>query len=367
VTSSDPIGVGIIGLSASRGWAATAHLPALRSVEGFEVVALSASSAESARAAGEAHGVDLAFGDHRELVARPEVDLVVVTVRVPTHLELVGAAIEAGKDVLCEWPLGLDVAEAEQMRDAAAAAGVRGFVGLQARSLPLIRFLADYIAAGEIGEVLSTTMVGSGDRWGATVPPEVLYLLDRDCGATMLTIPIGHTLEAVFHCLGEPAELSAVTAVRRPEVTVAGSEECLPMSAEDQVAIAGRLESGAVLSVHYRGGRSAGTNFLWEIEGTAGTLVLRGGSGHLQYGKVELSVGPAGGGELRPLAVPASYEAPGPDRESLPYAVGQAYARLRGDLTEGTETVPTFADAVVRHRTLEAIEASAAERQPVNP
>src|SRR6201994_11809 len=157
MAAEKPIGVGIIGLSAERGWAATAHLPALREVGGFEVVALSASSEESARAAADAHGVERAFGDHRPRVELPEVDLVVVTVRVPTHLELVGAAIAAGKDVFCEWPLALDLAEAEAMRDAAAAAHVRGFVGLQARSLPLLRFLPDYIAAGEIGEGLSPT------------------------------------------------------------------------------------------------------------------------------------------------------------------------------------------------------------------
>jgi predicted dehydrogenase len=359
VSDAKPTGVGIIGLSASRGWAATAHLPALRSLDGFDAVAFSSSSEESARAARDAHGIELGFGDHREMVVRPEVDLVVVTVRVPAHLELVSAAIDAGKDVFCEWPLALDLDEAERMRDAAAAAGVRAFVGLQARSLPSLRFLADYVAAGEIGEVLSTTVVGSGDRWGAEVPADVAYLIDRGSGATMLTIPVGHSLDGIFSVLGEPAELSAVTAVRRPTVALAGSNERVPMTAEDQVAIVGRLQSGAVLSLHYRGGRSPGTNFLWEIEGTEGTVVLEGGSGHLQYGKVALSVGPVGGGERRPLEVPDGYEAPGPERGTLPYAVGQAYARMREALAGGDPGVPTFADAVVRHRTLAAIESSA--------
>ena len=93
---SERIGVGIVGLSAKRGWAATAHLPALRAIDGFEVVALSASSEESAAASAAKHEVPLSFGDSREMVARPEVDLVVVTVIVPAHLELVSAAIEAG-------------------------------------------------------------------------------------------------------------------------------------------------------------------------------------------------------------------------------------------------------------------------------
>lgn len=353
------IRVGIIGLSAKRGWASTAHLPALREVGGFEVVALSASSKESAAAAGAAHGVDLAFGDHRELVERPEVDLILVTVKVPTHLELVGAAVAAGKDVFCEWPLGLNLAEAEKMRDAAAAAGVRAFVGLQARSLPLVRYVADLIAGGEIGEVLSSTLVGSGDRWGPSVPPEVLYLIERDCGATMLTIPVAHTLDGVFRCLGEPTELSAVTATRRPTVAVDGRQERARMTAEDQIAIAARLGDGIVFSAHYRGGRSPGTNFLWEIEGSERTLVLEGRSGHLQYGMVDLRIGPVGGGELEPLEIPAEYEAAGPERGTLPYAVGQAYARLREDLSEGTDSAPTFDDAVIRHGTVAAIESAA--------
>lgn len=359
----EPIRVGIVGLSAKRGWAATAHLPALRALEGFEVVALSASSEDSAAASAQKHGVGLAFGDSVEMVSSPEVDLVVVTVIVPAHLELVTAALEAGKHVHCEWPLGLDLAEAEKMRDLAAAQGVHATVGLQARSLPIVRFLADYVAAGEIGEVLSTTVLGSGDRWGPTVPGEVLYLVDRANGATMLTIPFGHTLEAVCHCLGELTEVSALLATRRPEVEVVPGGDRVAMTAEDQIAVAARLQGGAVASLHYRGGRSPATNFRWEIEGSEATIVLTGQSGHLQYGKVEASLGAAGGEELKPLPLPDGYavEIRGIDPGSLPYAVGQAYARLERDLREGTAAVPTFADGVRRHRSLAAIETAAAE------
>jgi predicted dehydrogenase len=360
VSTAAGIGVGIVGLSAKRGWAKTAHLPALRALEGFEVVALSASSEDSAAAAGEAHGVGLTFGDTVEMVARPEVDLVVVTVIVPAHLAAVSAALEAGKDVHCEWPLGVDHAEAARMHELATATGARGTVGLQARSLPVIRFLADYVAAGELGEVLSTTVVGSGERWGSTVPDSVLYLIDRDNGATMLTIPFGHTLDAVCHCLGELSEVAAVTATRRPLVTIEpGSGEQVPMTAEDQVAVSGLLQNGAVASLHYRGGRSPGTNFLWEIEGSRQTVVLTGRTGHLQYGRVELAVGDVGGESLRPLPLPNGYaqEIPGVEPQSLPYAVAQAYARLRDE----PETVPTFADAVIRHHSLAAIQAAALE------
>ena len=94
---SRSIGVGLIGLSATGGWAGRAHVPALRALDGYELRALAASTQETAAAAARAHDVPLAFGTPGELVVCDEVDLVVVTVRVPKHAELVRAAIDAGK------------------------------------------------------------------------------------------------------------------------------------------------------------------------------------------------------------------------------------------------------------------------------
>ena len=69
------LGVGIVGVSPVRGWAATAHIPALRALPDYEIRALSAHSAESARAAGEVFGVDAVFSDHEQLVTRPDIDV----------------------------------------------------------------------------------------------------------------------------------------------------------------------------------------------------------------------------------------------------------------------------------------------------
>jgi predicted dehydrogenase len=57
---------------------------------------------------------------------------------------------------------------------------------------------------------------------------------------------------------------------------------------DDRIAVTGILESGAVAAVHYRGGVSRSTNFLWEINGTEGDLLVTGGSGHLQFGQVTI-------------------------------------------------------------------------------
>src|SRR5207248_9126039 len=69
------LGVGIIGVSPMRGWAATAHIPALRALPNYEIRALSAHSPESARAAGEAFGVRKVFSDHEQLVSQPDIDV----------------------------------------------------------------------------------------------------------------------------------------------------------------------------------------------------------------------------------------------------------------------------------------------------
>ncbi|MFE2516682.1 Gfo/Idh/MocA family oxidoreductase [Streptomyces mirabilis] len=77
MTSTSPhrelIRVGVVGLSASGGWAATAHVPALAGLDGYELRALSAGSAESARAAGEKYAVPLAFASAEELARSDEV------------------------------------------------------------------------------------------------------------------------------------------------------------------------------------------------------------------------------------------------------------------------------------------------------
>src|SRR5437588_11607723 len=93
------LGVGIIGVNPAWGWAATAHIPALRALPNYEIRALSARSAESARALGLAFGVTAVFSDHQELVTQPDIDVVAVTVKVPHHRELVSAALAGGKAV----------------------------------------------------------------------------------------------------------------------------------------------------------------------------------------------------------------------------------------------------------------------------
>src|SRR4051812_35888645 len=100
-------GVGIVGLQPGRSWAAVAHIPALRMLaDEFEILGVANSSKASSQAAAEACGIPHAFADLDEMVASPEIGLVAVTVKVPAHWDLVRTALNAGKHVFCEWPLG---------------------------------------------------------------------------------------------------------------------------------------------------------------------------------------------------------------------------------------------------------------------
>ncbi|QSE92074.1 Gfo/Idh/MocA family oxidoreductase [Rhodococcus pseudokoreensis] len=358
ISDRGSLGVGIVGLSASGGWAANAHVPALSRLPGYELRGLASSSAATAKAAGDKFGVALAFDDVQRLAECEEIDLIVVTVKVPEHRDLVMTALGAGKAVLCEWPLGNGLGETEQLADAARSRGLPGFVGLQARSAPTIRYMRDLVADGFVGEVLSTSVIGSGGSWGASIDARNAYTLDRDNGATMLTIPFGHTVDALTMVLGEFADLSVTTAIRRQQVTNGDSGTTLPMTAEDQIAVTGALDSGAVASMHFRGGMSAGTNLLWEINGTAGDLVLTGNSGHLQLADVELR-GARSGDALAAMTPPRRYElAPSDQFGDAPraYNIANAYAQIRDDLLTGTAVAPTFEHAVRRHRLLDRIQ-----------
>jgi predicted dehydrogenase len=339
----------------------------LNALPNYEIRALSAHSAESARAAREVFGVGHVFSDHEELVAQPDVDVVAVTVKVPHHRELVSAALAAGKAVYCEWPLGRDLDEAQAMATLAIEQGVRTVVGLQGRQAPAIEFVQALLRDGYVGEVLSTTMVGLSVPGDTVVQPNA-YMLDETNGANLLTIAVGHSLDTLNYLLGEFAELSAVSDLRRPLIRIEETGEQIVKTAADQIAVVGTLTSGVTAGVHIREAAAGGTGFLWEINGTEGTLRITA-DGPLP-GIFPLTVaGAHGRNEPAELAVPAALAQKWPALTSLQGApafnVGRTYAAFAADIDDGTHTAPDFADAVRRHQLIAAIQRSAASGERV--
>jgi predicted dehydrogenase len=361
------LGVGIIGVSPVRGWAATAHIPALQTLPNYEIRAISAHSEESARAAGDVFGVTAAFSDHEQLITQSDIDVVAVTVKAPLHRELVSAALAAGKAVYCEWPLGRDLDDARAMAALAAEQEVRTVVGLQARQAPAVGFVRELLNDGYVGEVLSTTMVGLSVP-GGVVGRANAYMLDEMNGANVLTIAVGHSLDLLNYVLGEFADLSAVSDLRRPLITIEETGEQIVKTAPDQIALIGTLMSGATASVHVREAVSGGTGFLWEINGTDGTLRITADEAQPQI--FPLTVARARGrDEPAELAVPPASTQRWPallGLEGTPaFNVGRAYAAFAEDIDDGTHTVPDFTDALRRHELIDAIGTSAASGERV--
>jgi predicted dehydrogenase len=112
------------------------------------------------------------------------------------------AALNAGKHLFCEWPLAATTEQAQQLRDLAARKGVRYIVGLQARGARAINRARDLIAEGYVGKVLSCTMIVTTPGWGTDFTLSRAYLADRSTGATLMTIPRGHSIDALCFALG---------------------------------------------------------------------------------------------------------------------------------------------------------------------
>jgi predicted dehydrogenase len=139
-------------------------------------------------------------------------------------------------------------------------------------------------------------------------------------------------------------------------------------TAPDQIALIGTLGSGATASVHVREAVAGGTGFMWEINGSQGTLRITADAAYPEIFPLTLA-GARGRNELVGLSIPASLTEKWPTLaglEGLPaYNVGRAYAAFAADIDAGTRSVPDFAEAVRRRDLIAAIERSAASGERV--
>src|SRR5262249_22099413 len=205
----------------------------LRALPRFEITAVCTARQESAKASARHYGVPLAFSDPGELAQHPDVDLVTVSVKVPDHYRPVMAAIEAGKHVYCEWPLGRNTDEARTMLEAAESRGVRHTVGLQGQMSPAINYVRDLVAEGYVGRVLTATMIGCAPNWGKTI--DRAYQADVANGANLMTITGGHQIDTLCYCLGEFQELSAFAIKQRARIPLERTGELVALTAPDQL------------------------------------------------------------------------------------------------------------------------------------
>ena len=368
------IRVGIVGATVTvggSGWGARTHVPALRALPEYSLKAVCTAHEDTALASQKAFGTDLAFHNFDDMLACPEIDLVTVVTRVPTHYDLVMRTLAAGKAVYCEWPLGANLEQAGKMAGLAAQRSLYTAVGLQARSDPTLMYARELIGQGYIGEILAvdfayvgkaTTWRGSGRIWQS----------DRRAGANILTIGGGHAIDALSFVLGDFSDVSARLATTVTEWYNTDTGEPVPVDSPDWVSVSGRLRSKAQVSFLVAAvpalpdGRRT-----FEIYGRDGMLSVGVGSGAAErnpsvyHGPNQL-FGARGKEPLAPLETPARFTLiPDSVPAGPPRNVAQAYVRLARAMAEGGPFEPGFAHAVRAHRLVAALERSSADGSAV--
>ena len=352
---ANKIRLGFVGANVRSTWSSQSHFPALLASPDVELTAVCTTRPESAEEARQAFGAKLAFHDFRTMVASPEIDAVAVVVRVPLHYEPTKAAIEAGKHVFTEWPLGRTTAEAQELAALARAKGVQTAVGLQSRVSPALLYVKELIESGYVGEVLSchvTTM-----RDGALERPSSrTWQRDANLGANTLTIANGHVIDALRFVAGSFTRVACMVTTQVQQWYETDTKQWVEVTSPDNVRVSGQLESGAAASVHVGAVPWAGSGFRMEIYGREGTLVATGGVSS-QRGEMLRVQGARGSHELSDLAIPERFVyVPADFPRGDPFNIGQIYTLFAEAIRTGQSRLPTFDTAVDLHHFIDMIK-----------
>ncbi len=360
---AERIRLGIIGASPTVGWAHRSHLPAIVASPEFELTGVCTTRMETASESARQYGARLVFDDYQKMLEHPEIDAVAVVLRVPAHYQITKNAINAGKHVFTEWPLGRTLEEAEELAALARSKGVKVVVGLQARAAPAVLQMKQMVDEGYVGEIMSCSL--RLIRGGVLArPSDRTWQRDDDLGATTLTIAAGHSIDALRFVVGDFSEVSAVVSTQCPEWLETDTQQLLDVTAPDNILINGKLANGAVVSVHVASIPWAGSGYRLEIYGREGTLVATSEDSP-QLGAVRLQCARQGD-ELKELAL-------SPDHtyvlEGMPqgpsYNVGQLYY-LFGEAIRGEgNRQPDFDTAVGLHRLIESIRKASNDKRAV--
>lgn len=359
--------VGIIGADTAASWAGASHVPALAAQPNLELVAVATRREESARAAAEAFGAERWYADPYALIADETIDIVTVSVKVPAHRDLVLAALKAGKAVYSESPLGVSVAETEEM--AAAVGDLHTAIGLQGRHNPAVRRAAELIEAGAIGRLMSARVLATTFGYGPQSPSVYDYFNKAVSGASFLTITTGHVVDVIEAVLGRVTEVDARTELLWPDIEIVDTGETSRREIPDHLDMIAKTTSGAPVSVQVLAGVPADqANFTFEIRGSEGWIKLTGSHfAGVQVGDLTLAASV-------PFDAPDAQVANGEGPTAAEFwagasiNVGEVYASLARDLQAGTYTTPGFAHALHNSRLVAAIERAAqtGERQRID-
>lgn len=357
------IGIGIVGygmMGKAHSYAYTVA-PVMRSLPCRPrlVVISGRDEGKVSRAAG-AYGFASWTTDWRELIRRPDVDIVDICTPPGTHAEISSAAAAAGKAVICEKPLAVSYAQAAAAAESVRAAGVLNAVGFNYRRLPAVSLMKRMVDQGSVGRVRLVRAVWLSDEF---VDPGIPFdwRFDRAMGGTTIADLGSHLIDLATWMAGDIAEVSgqSETFVRERSNRV--------VSVDDASSALVRFESGArgVFEMARTAVRRP-CDFTVEVNGASGTLVFEYARlNELLYGDAGDEPGLYGMRRIRT------------EHETHPYArnwwpVGQgvgygaSFVNHLGDLLERWPDGPwdpDFAQGAAVQAVCDAIERSAAERR----
>jgi predicted dehydrogenase len=274
--------MGLVG----PGFVGAHHVDAVRRLGFVDVVAVAASSLDSARRKADALGVDRAYGSYEALAADPDVHVVHITTPNYLHRPVILSALAHRKHVISDKPLAMNASEARALCEAAAAAGVVHAVTFNYRGNPLVQQARELVAAGDIGDL--HYIHGAYLQDWLLQDTDFSWRLEPEKGGASSAIgDIGsHWCDLVQHVAGRPivevfADLTTVVPTRyRPATSV----QAFARSADaDREAFAVRSEDLATVLLRFsrgtKGCLSVGQvcaghkNDLWfELNGRTGSL-----------------------------------------------------------------------------------------------
>lgn len=233
-TTNTALGFGIIG----AGIICDAHAGAIAArPERARLIALADRDERRLRIASTAHFAPFTSTDHRALLDRDDVDVVVIATPPNTHADLVRDALDAGKLVLCEKPLAANLAEADAIVEAARAHPGRVSIVHQQRFRPDVRKLVFLRDQGWLGALRSGTCARFTRFDGTAASGSGWWGRWSVAGGGVAMTQFVHELDLLVHLFGPPASVQAVMDTTDQAI-----------ESEDTMAAVVRFESGAIVT-----------------------------------------------------------------------------------------------------------------------
>lgn len=362
------IGYGGIGRVHAMGWRALPYhygLPA----DTIRMVGVATTSPATAQAAAAEIGCDYWTDDYHALLARSDVDLVDICVPNLKHAEVVEAAARAGKQIYCEKPLAMNVAEGQRMVAAVEEAGVRAQMTFNFRFFPAILRAQELVQEGFLGRIFSFR--GRYYRSSYIDPKKpISWRQQRAIAGGGALLDIGsHILDLLYSLLGEFASVQAtLDTLIRERPAAAGSAEMAPVDVDDIALLHLRTASGVLGTVEAsRMGTGLPNEVTFELFGEKGAIRFSAADpGWLEVYDLRDAGGPLGGMRgFRKLETMGRYAGQKAPDWSMAPDFSRAHAECQYQflraLDEGTPARPTLADGLHIQAVMAAAERSSAE------